>query len=98
MDTFVHLISWLDRSGYQLPLSCVHWVLAANRAIILGEKVGIKTEAHFRDLVAMRKAGLPLGAANAAQPVLSFIERIYQNVGVRFKSGAANRCQTLLVN
>jgi hypothetical protein len=65
MDRFVRLVSLLNRHGFKLPLSTVHWVLAANRLIKLGEKIDVPAEATFRNLVISRKLGVPLSIYNA---------------------------------
>lgn len=67
MDVFVHFLSLLNRSGIEVPLSTVHWVLAANRLIKLGEKIGVPAEASFRWMLTMKKVGLPLTAYNATK-------------------------------
>lgn len=67
MDIFVHLISFVGRSGYEIPLSTIHWVLAANRLIKLGEKVGYPIEKQFRNLVITHKVGLSTNFYNAAK-------------------------------
>ncbi len=40
MDRFVKLISYLNKSGFKVPLSSIHFVLSVNRLIKLGQKVG----------------------------------------------------------
>ena len=67
MDRFVHLLSELDRAGFDVPLSTIHWVLSANRLIILGEKSGVNIEKSFGHLLVSRKLGLPLEAYNTVR-------------------------------
>lgn len=67
MDVFVHLVSLLQLSGFDVPLSSVHWVLGVNRAVVLGGKVGVSLESRYRDLLLSQKAGLDLGTYNAAR-------------------------------
>ncbi|MDZ4661174.1 MAG: hypothetical protein SGJ18_06090 [Pseudomonadota bacterium] len=67
MDRFVHLISLLERNGVTVPIAVVHWVLAANRLIILGDKIGIPIEKSFRNLIITRKLGLPLSTYNSGK-------------------------------
>jgi|GEM_PF-2104808 Zn-dependent protease with chaperone function len=67
MDRFVHLLSLFNRSGFEAPLSSVHWVLAANRLIKLGEKINVSAESSFKWMLGMRKVGLPLTAYNAGK-------------------------------
>lgn len=69
MDVFVHTLSVLSRSGLEVPLATVHWVLAANRLIKLGEKVRLSPESSIKWMLGMRKIGLPLSAFNAAKAV-----------------------------
>lgn len=61
MDAFVHLISMLERSGFSVPLSSVHWVLGVNRAVVLGDKIGVPLSKRYRDLLiaSKLKVGLP---------------------------------------
>lgn len=66
MDRFVRLASGLNQRGYKLPLSSVHWVLAANRAAKLGAKVGIPIERSYRNLLLADKVGISLGTYNHA--------------------------------
>jgi hypothetical protein len=65
MDIFVHFLSLLEQSDHDVPLAAVHWVLAANRLIKLGDKVGVNQEQAFEWLVGARKLGVPLTAINA---------------------------------
>lgn len=67
MDKFVHLTSLLERSGFKVPLSSVHWVLGANRLIVLGKKTGLSVETMFRNLLLMKKAGFETGTYNQAR-------------------------------
>ncbi|MEN0057768.1 MAG: M48 family metalloprotease [Bdellovibrio sp.] len=66
MDRFVRLASGLNKRGYQIPLSSIHWVLAVNRAIKLGQKIGVPMEAAYRNLLLTTKVGLSLQTYNRA--------------------------------
>lgn len=66
MDRFIQLIALLDRSKMALPLSTVHWVLAVNRQIKLGEKISINNQSIFKHLVMADKLGIPTGVYNFA--------------------------------
>lgn len=66
MDRFVRLVSGLNQQGYQVPLSSIHWVLAVNRAIKLGKKIGVPMEASYRNLLLTTKVGLSLQTYNRA--------------------------------
>ena len=74
MDVFVHLISLLERSGFTLPLSSVHWVLGANRAIVLGQKTGVSVEAMFRNLILAKKMGVSVDGYNRIHDSLSSLK------------------------
>lgn len=65
MDIFIQLLSLLDQSKMPVPLASVHWILAVNRQIALGEKIGVDTTHIFRHLVITDKLGLPKAFYNA---------------------------------
>ena len=65
MDCFIHLLSALSRSGADVPISSVHWVLGMNRQIALAEKIGDPIDSAVRNMVLNHKAGLPLSTFNA---------------------------------
>lgn len=67
MDCFIHLLSTLNRSGAEVPLSSVHWVLGINRQMALSEKIGKPIGTDIRNMVLNHKAGLPLATYNAAR-------------------------------
>jgi hypothetical protein len=67
MDVFVHLLAQLQKAGFEVPLPTVHWVLAANRLVKLGEKVRLSPETSLKWLIGMRKVGVPLAGFNAAK-------------------------------
>jgi len=73
MDVFIRLLSDANVNGYKIPISEIHWVLAVNRQIVLGEKIGIDNAAVFRNLIITRKLGLSedvfLGARSATRAV-----------------------------
>ena len=69
MDRFVRLTSLLSRKGFELPLSTVHWVLAANRAIKLGDKIGVPYEKTFRNIAITQKLGIPLSVYNIGENI-----------------------------
>ena len=66
MDCFIHLLSALSRSGADVPISSVHWVLGMNRQIALAEKIGDPIDSAVRNMVLNHKAGLPLSTFNAS--------------------------------
>ena len=55
MDSFVKLLSLIDAGGAKVPISTVHWVLAMNRQIVLGDQIGLKTTAKVRNLLLTKK-------------------------------------------
>ena len=65
MDSFIRLLATISQKGGKVPLSTVHWVLALNRQMVLGDKLdqGIKLE--LVGMVGSHKLGLPLTAYNA---------------------------------
>lgn len=76
MDVFIHLIADVHNAGYDIPLSTVHWVLATNRMIILGEKIRMSPETSLKWIIGMRKLGLPLGVYNAGRDVKETVQNI----------------------
>lgn len=70
MEVFVHLFSYLERQGFEAPLSVVHWLLGANRLSKLGQKVHVPIESSFAWLIGMRKIGLSLSAFNGGKKFL----------------------------
>ncbi len=66
MDCFIHLLSLLNRSGADVPLSSVHWILGINRQMALTEKIGSPIDKEVRNMVIAHKVGLPLGVYNTA--------------------------------
>lgn len=64
MDRFIRLLAAISQKGGKVPLATVHWVLALNRQVSLGDKLdqGIKLE--VAGMVANHKLGLPLSAYN----------------------------------
>ena len=51
MDRFVYLASLLNRKGFKLPLAVSNWIQAANRLIVLGDKIDHSMESYFTSLV-----------------------------------------------
>ncbi|MBN9415787.1 MAG: hypothetical protein J0I12_10150 [Candidatus Eremiobacteraeota bacterium] len=64
MDKFIHLLSLLARNGADVPISTVHWVLAMNRQLVLGEKLDQSIKGQLVGMVINHKLGLPLGVYN----------------------------------
>jgi hypothetical protein len=64
MDKFIHLLSLLARNGADVPISTVHWVLAMNRQLVLGEKLDQSIKGQLVGMVANHKLGLPMGVFN----------------------------------
>lgn len=75
MDVFIRLLALVSEKGGKVPLSTVHWVLAMNRQLVLGEKVGQPIKAQLVGMAINSRLGLGLGAFNAAQASL---ERVGQ--------------------
>ena len=69
MDIFIHLVSLLTRKSYPISLATVHWVLEANRALILSEKVGGDVYNQIRDLILSRQNGSNLADYNSQFPI-----------------------------
>ena len=65
MDIFVHLLSLLNRQGAKVPIPAVHWVLAVNRQIALGDKIGVPNEKMIRNLLLTEKLGGSLTTYNS---------------------------------
>lgn len=66
MDCFIHLLSTLSRSGAEVPISSVHWVLGMNRQMALAEKIGDPIDSAVRNMILNHKAGMPLSTFNAS--------------------------------
>jgi hypothetical protein len=79
MDKFVHLLSYLSQVGVDTPLSTVHWVLAANRLIKLGEKVRVSPESSIRWMLGMKKMGLPLSVFNAGKDITEKVSSVVKS-------------------
>ena len=69
MDKFIHLLSLLARNGADVPISTVHWVLAMNRQLVLGEKLDQSIKGQLVGMVVNHKLGLPLGVFNTVYTV-----------------------------
>ena len=69
MDKFIHLLSLLARKGADVPISTVHWVLAMNRQLVLGEKLDQSIKGQLVGMVVNHKLGLPLGVFNTVYAV-----------------------------
>jgi hypothetical protein len=65
MDGFIRLLAAISQKGGKVPLSTVHWVLALNRQVVLGEKLDQDIKLDLVGVVASHKLGLPLTAFNA---------------------------------
>ena len=66
MDCFIRLLAAISQKGGKVPLSTVHWVLALNRQIVLGDKVGQGVKIQVGGMVANHKLGMPLTTYNLA--------------------------------
>jgi len=64
MDRFIRLLAAISQKGGQVPLSTVHWVLALNRQVALGDKLGQGIKLQVAGMVANHKLGLPLAGYN----------------------------------
>lgn len=58
MDIFIKLLSKLNQNKMSVPIASVHWILAVNRQIALGEKIGIDNMSAFKKLIITDKAML----------------------------------------
>lgn len=67
MDKFIRLLSLVSEKGAEVPLSTVHWVLALNRQIVLGEKLDQGIKAQVFGMVVNHRLGLPLTVFNTVQ-------------------------------
>lgn len=57
MDVFIHLLSLLNRSGHKVPIATVHWVMAMDRQMALGQKIDVPNEPMVRNLVMVSRFG-----------------------------------------
>ncbi|MEW6277025.1 MAG: M48 family metalloprotease [Candidatus Eremiobacterota bacterium] len=64
MDIFVHLLSLLNRRGARVPIAAVHWVLAINRQLALGENIGVPNDRMVRNLLLTERLGGSLKTYN----------------------------------
>jgi hypothetical protein len=69
MDMFVHLLSVLASKGADVPLSTIHWVLALNRQLVLGDKLHQSIKAQMVGMVLTHKMGMPLRVFNTVYAV-----------------------------
>ncbi|MEQ1877440.1 MAG: hypothetical protein ABL958_12410, partial [Bdellovibrionia bacterium] len=67
MDVFIRVLSMMEGRGFNVPLQIVNWVLAVNRQIVLGEKVGVNVEGQIKNLLRVRAVGLGLETYNRAR-------------------------------
>lgn len=70
MDVFIRLLALVAGKGGKIPLSTVHWVLAMNRQLVLGEKVGQPIKNQLVGMAINSRLGLGLGAFNTAQATI----------------------------
>jgi hypothetical protein len=87
MDRFVKLISEMNLRGYEVPIAGVHWVMAANRQIALGEKIGVRNEAIFKHLALSQKLGLGQKAFNQAHLLIRKVRRGWTRLEERLGDG-----------
>ncbi len=64
MDIFVHLISMMETQGMSLPLSSIHWILAANRLMILSQRIHHPVDLEMKLYLGSRKVGVPQSVFN----------------------------------
>lgn len=69
------LIAEMSLKGYDMPIAVVHWVMAANRQISLGEKIGISNEKVFKYLIMSRKRGFGQKGFNQALLMTRMLKR-----------------------
>jgi hypothetical protein len=67
MDMFIRLLALISQRGAKVPLSTVHWILALNRQVVLGEKLEQSINAEVAGMAITKRLGLPLTVYNAAQ-------------------------------
>ncbi|MBS2035781.1 hypothetical protein JST97_12395 [bacterium] len=80
MDKFIHLLSLLARNGADVPISTVHWVLAMNRQLVLGEKLDQSIKGQLVGMVVNHKLGLPLGVFNTVYAANEKVKHMAQSV------------------
>ncbi|MFN8606369.1 MAG: hypothetical protein U0931_02480 [Vulcanimicrobiota bacterium] len=80
MDKFIHLLSLLARKGAEVPISTVHWVLAMNRQLVLGEKLDQSIKGQLVGMVVNHKLGLPLGVFNTVYAAHEKVQHMAQAV------------------
>ncbi len=88
MDRFVKLLSLLERSGKPVPISTVHWVLAVNRQIALGEKIHLDIYSRLRTLLLSRKAGLSQSFYNRLHLWIRALQRLPEGTGATIAAAA----------
>jgi hypothetical protein len=64
MDKFIRLLSLVSGKGAKVPLSTVHWVLALNRQLVLGEKLDQSVKGQLIGMVINHRLGMPLSVYN----------------------------------
>ncbi len=64
MDTFIRMLSMISEKGGHVPLSTVHWVLALNRMLVLGDKLDQSIKGQMVGMVVNHRLGLGLGVFN----------------------------------
>lgn len=67
MDMFIRLLALVSEKGGEVPLSTVHWVLALNRQVVLGEKLDQSVQAQVVGMVLSHRLGMGLGVFNTVQ-------------------------------
>ncbi len=80
MDKFIRLLSLVSEKGGEVPLSTVHWVLALNRQMVLGEKLDQGIKGEVIGMVLNHRVGLPLSVYNTAQATLETAGRVAGSV------------------
>lgn len=98
MEVFVYLVSYLERVGFEVPLSVVHWQFGADRLTKLGGKIGVPLRKSIDWLLNMRKSGVSLSDINAANVGIDGPPKAVPPAPVKNKSRAALRCEQLFVS
>jgi len=84
MGRFIRLLSTLALKGAEVPMSGIHWILALNRQIVLGKRLGSNVENQVKSMILGHKLGLRMGVSNtitaAVQGVANFTSSIIPTI------------------
>lgn len=80
MDRFIRVLSLVSERGAKVPLSTVHWVLALNRQLILGQKLDQSIKGQLIGMVIGKRLGLSLTAFNAVQQAGATVAQVASHI------------------